>query len=131
MKEINSLVVEDNVITQKFIHKIMKDFGTCDVGNDGQEGLEQFEKNISENNYYDVICLDIQMPKLDGVQLLEKIRKMEKENQQIKRSVIIMITAIGDKEINKKCVKLGCNSFLLKPVDKENLSKVLRRHHVL
>lgn len=128
MKKIKSLIVEDNSIAQKLIQNMLKDFGSCDTADDGLQGWEKVKNAVSEHRHYDLICLDIQMPKKDGIELLEEIRKLERKSNGVKKSIIIMVTALSDEEIIRKCVKLGCSSFLVKPVEKENLTKILRRH---
>ncbi|MCB0284118.1 MAG: response regulator [Calditrichaeota bacterium] len=131
MHSINSLVVEDNSIFQKIMHNILKSYGTCTIAKNGLEGLEQYKKSLQENNHYDLICLDIEMPKMDGVSLLDKIRKLEQEHLPEKRSIIVMVTAYGEQDIVRKCCRLGCSSFLIKPVDRHNLEKVLKKHKLL
>ena len=131
MKKIKSLVVEDNFVVQKLIRNILKDFGPCNTADDGLIGWEKVKKAVSEHSHFDLICLDIQMPNKDGIELLEEIRLIEKEKQIEKKSIIIMVTAFGGPEIIRKCVKTGCNSFLVKPVDKTNLTKVLKRHKII
>jgi two-component system chemotaxis response regulator CheY len=131
MRKINSLVVEDNVINQKIMYNILKEFGKCAVAENGVEGLKLVKKAISEQNYYDLICLDIEMPQMDGINLLNMIRKIEKTIDLNKKSTIIMITARGEKEIVRECCRLGCNSFLVKPVDKYNFTKMLKRYNLV
>jgi len=131
MKTINSLVVEDNEITLKIMQNILEDYGPCETAGDGLKGLEKVKQAAAGNIHFDLICLDIQMPNSDGIELLERIRLFEQENQIDKKSIIIMATVFGGPEIIKKCVGLGCNSFLLKPVDKNNLSKILKRHKII
>lgn len=131
MHNINSLVVEDNSIFQKIMHNILKNYGACTVATNGLEGLELYKKSIADNSHYDLICLDIEMPKMDGVSLLDKIRTLEKENNSEKKSIIVMVTAYGEQDIVRKCCRLGCSSFLIKPVDRHNLEKVLKKHKLL
>ena len=131
MNSINSLVVEDNTIFQKIMYNILKNYGSCTVAKNGFDGLEQYKKSLEDNLHFDLICLDIEMPKMDGVTLLDKIRKLEKEHISEKRSIIVMVTANGEQEVVRRCCRLGCSSFLIKPVDKHNLDKVLKKHKLL
>jgi two-component system chemotaxis response regulator CheY len=130
MQNLKSLVVEDNPIAQKIMRNILKEYGSCDLANNGWEGFVKFENSIKNNHNFDLICLDIEMPRLDGVTLLDKIRTLEKENKVKNKSIIIMVTSQGEKDVVKKCCRLGCNSFIVKPVDKYNLGKILKRHKI-
>jgi len=130
-KSLRILAVENNALIQKALYNILKSYGSCDIASDGVEGLEKVKKSVVENNFYDLICLDIELPKLGGIQLLQKIRYMENYVNLEKKSVIIMITAIGDKKYVKQCHELGCNSYLMKPVSKDNLALVMKRQKLL
>jgi two-component system response regulator (stage 0 sporulation protein A) len=86
----------------------------------GQECLE-----LIENSEPDVLILDIIMPHLDGLGVLNELRNMELE----KYPHIIMLTAFGQEEVMKKAVALGASYFILKPFDLDNLADQIREVH--
>jgi two-component system response regulator (stage 0 sporulation protein A) len=88
------------------------------VGFNGVEILE-----VLENEQPDIIILDIIMPRLDGLAVLEKIR-MENLQSQAK---IIMLTAFGQEEITKRAVELGASFYILKPFEMDVLANRIRQ----
>ena len=81
------LIVEDDLSSRKFLHKFMSYYGECDITVDGMEGLDAYLIALNENEPYDLICLDIMMPKVDGVKVLKTIREVEikKKLKKIKK----------------------------------------------
>ncbi len=57
----------------------MSQFGDCDVTVDGMEAIEVFLMSLEEGDYYDLVCLDIMMPEVDGIKALKTMRKLEEE----------------------------------------------------
>jgi len=74
-----------------------------------------------EMNY--LILLDIKMPKIDGIEVLEKL----KGNENLKKIPVIMITTTDNPREIEICHKLGCNSYIVKPVDYEKFIEVVKR----
>ncbi|PGL49383.1 sporulation transcription factor Spo0A [Bacillus thuringiensis] len=84
----------------------------------GQECL-----NLLADKQPDVLVLDIIMPHLDGLAVLEKMRHIER----LKQPSVIMLTAFGQEDVTKKAVDLGASYFILKPFDMENLTSHIRQ----
>ena len=123
------LIVDDEKISRKILLKKLESAGDCIDVDNSEQALKLFYKSIKEKKPFDLITLDISMPKMDGRQLLKAIRKKEKKlklsrKQQVK---IIMITARMNMSIIQKCIKLGCNGYLAKPVNKFQLFENLER----
>lgn len=123
------LIAEDDLISRKIILKILSQYGDCDVTVDGMEALDAYLLAIKENNPYDLICLDIMMPKIDGVRVLKAIRTIEqqKEISMMNRAKIIMLTALADKEYVTKSFEIGCEAYATKPIDTAKLVEVLQK----
>ncbi|MCK5199167.1 MAG: response regulator, partial [Spirochaetales bacterium] len=74
------LIVEDDAISRKMIEMIMKPLvKEYSLAMDGEVALELFNKSVESENNYDLVLLDIMLPKMDGQTLLQKFRKKEKE----------------------------------------------------
>lgn len=121
------LIVEDDMVSRKMLKKYMKNFGCCDVAVNGLEALEAFLSAHQENEPYELICLDIMMPKLDGTQVLKAIRDYEEQkaidlSQRVK---IIMTTAINDKDTVMESYEMGCEAYAWKPLDLEKIREVM------
>jgi two-component system response regulator (stage 0 sporulation protein A) len=94
------------------------DMEVIGVAYNGQECL-----SVLEGKNPDVLVLDIIMPHLDGLAVLEKIRSSD----DLPQPNVIMLTAFGQEDVTKKAVDLGASYFILKPFDMENLANQIRQ----
>lgn len=122
------LIAEDDMISRKFLSKFLSKYGECDIVVDGMEALDAYLISVKENSPYDVICLDIMMPKVDGVKVLKAIRDFEKQRgiATDRKVKIIMITALDDTEYVHKAFELGCEAYAAKPIDTDKLIEVMK-----
>lgn len=123
-----TLIAEDDFTSRRLLQKVLFPYGRCDVAVDGEESLEAVRLAWEENEPYDLICLDIMMPKMDGQEALMKIRSLEKDKgiQGLSGVKVIMTTALGDNENIMTAFKEQCEAYLVKPIDKEKLLKEIR-----
>lgn len=120
--KINILVVEDNLINQKLIVRILQKKGyLVDTADDGKEAV----KKLSYSNY-DLVLMDIQMPKMDGIKATELIRKKEK-NENAKMTPIIALTAHAMKGDKERFLKAGMNSYISKPIKQNQLMETIEK----
>jgi len=116
------LVTEDNPVNQKVVLLLLKKLGYTDpitVACNGQEALDRLEED-----FYDIILMDIQMPVMDG---LEATRQICQKYAETERPWIVALTAAamgGDRE---KALKEGMNDFITKPVRTERLIEALKK----
>ena len=123
------LLAEDDFVTRKFMSNFLSKYGECDVTVDGMEAVNAFTMALEEGNPYDLICLDIMMPVMDGYQALVGIRNIEKERNISENDAVkvIMATALNDEKNVKMAFELGCTIYSGKPVDQERFEEALRR----
>lgn len=121
------LIAEDEVTSRKFLYKFLSRYGECDMVVDGLEALDAVLISLKDNNPYDLICLDIMMPKVHGVKVLEYIKKLEtqKGRSQAKKSKVIMTTALAETSIVKNAFDIGCDAYVAKPIDTAKLKDIL------
>jgi len=121
------LIAEDDLTSRKFLFKFLSQYGECDLVVDGLEALDAFLISIKENKPYDLICLDIMMPKVDGVKVLKHIRDLEIQKGMLpgKRSKIIMTTALAEAQFVQNAFEIGCDAYAAKPINTEKLIEVL------
>ena len=123
------LVVEDDFTSRKLLQKIVSPYGEADIAVNGQESIEAFEAALEENDPYDLVCMDIMMPEMDGQEALKKIRAIEK-NKGIRNAEevkVIMITALDDpKNVVEAYYKGGATSYVPKPIDRQLFLQLLR-----
>ncbi len=122
------LVAEDDLASRKFLQKLLSGYGECDVVVDGLEALDAFLISIKSHQPYDLICLDIMMPKVDGVKVLKAIRDLEVQNgvSAEGRVKIIMTTALSEVEYVQKAFEIGCEAYAAKPIDTKKLVEVMK-----
>ncbi len=110
------LLAEDNPINRKVIGLIFEKMNLkADIVNDGEAVLEKLNRN-----QYDLLFLDVQMPKLDGLETTRIIRDKNSFIQQ-KKIPIIALTALAMEEDERQCLKAGMDQFLTKPIHPEKL----------
>ncbi len=123
------LIAEDDLISRKFLFKFLNRYGECDLVVDGLEALDAVLLSIKDESPYDLICLDIMMPKLDGVKVLKSIRDLELQKGILpsERAKIIMTTALSETQFVQKAFDIGCDAYAAKPIDTEKLIDVLQK----
>jgi PAS domain S-box-containing protein len=112
------LLAEDNIVNQKVALRMLNRLGfAADVVMDGEEVLTALK-----HQFYDLILMDVQMPKLDGIETTRCIRDRFAEGD---RPIIIALTAHAMQEEKDRCLEAGMNNHLSKPVRLEELQRVL------
>ncbi len=124
------LVAEDDSTSRKIIVSIFSKLGECHATVDGLEAVEAYKMSWVKNEPYDLICLDIMMPNMDGQAALLQIREIEKE-MDIKdkdRVKVIMTTALDDpKNVFKALYNGEAVSYMVKPLNKQKLLDEVRK----
>lgn len=123
------LIAEDDLASRKFLFKFLSRYGEVDLVVDGLEALDAFIMAQKEAKPYDLICLDIMMPKVDGVKVLKAIRDLETQKGMIpeKRSKIIMTTALAEAQLVQNAFDIGCEAYAAKPIDTKKLVEVMEK----
>ncbi|MBQ2258509.1 MAG: response regulator [Lachnospiraceae bacterium] len=121
------LIAEDDFASRKVILKFLSVYGECDVTVDGMEAIDAYMMALEEGDPYDLVCLDVMMPIMDGYQALKNIRAIEKEHNipEEKRAKVIMTTALNEEKNVKKAFELGCTVYCGKPIDMARLKSTL------
>jgi len=115
MKHLKILLVEDEKETSLLIESFLKKkFNNIEVAFDGEEALLKYKSFMP-----DIMLTDINMPKLNGINLAKEIRKNDLDTR------IIMLTAYNEQENLSQAVKLNLDDFLLKPIDLSKLKDAL------
>lgn len=123
------LVVEDDFMVRQVIRDILEAYGVVDIAVNGEEAIQAFRVAWRKQEPYDLICMDIMMPIMDGNESLSKIRDIEKAlgiigPEEVK---VIMISALDDaKTVVRAYSKGGATSYIVKPIEKERLINEMR-----
>ncbi len=121
------LIVEDDMVSRKFLMKFLRQYGDCDLVVDGLEAIDAYLLALKDGFPYDLICLDVMMPKIDGMQVLKTIQDLERQKgiPENQKSKIIMTTVLGETQIVQSAFDYGCNAYASKPIDMPKMTEVL------
>src|SRR5579871_5801988 len=91
-----ALLVDDSPVILQSLKAFLRSCAECDIADDGQKGLDAFRRALQDQRPYELVCLDLQMPEIDGGQLLGLIRKYEHEASLSTTAKILVITSTAD-----------------------------------
>jgi two-component system chemotaxis response regulator CheY len=122
-----TLIVDDDFASRLLLQAVLSRYGECHIAVNGREAVEAF-RAAKENVGYDLICLDIMMPDVDGKTALREIRALE-EARGISSSAgvkIIMTTALDDVKTVAGSFHELCDAYVTKPVNTTQLLRYVR-----
>ncbi|ABN67852.2 histidine kinase osmosensor Osmolarity two-component system protein SLN1 [Scheffersomyces stipitis CBS 6054] len=122
LSDLKILVAEDNSVNQEVIKRMLKleGFTNITLACNGAEAVELTKESIEKDEIFDLIFMDVQMPKIDGLLATRMIRtNLRFENP------IIALTAFADESNVKECLNSGMSGFLSKPIRRTNLRKII------
>lgn len=111
-KHIEVLYVEDDDILQKTTKRIFdRLFKKVDIASNGVEGLEKYQTYLEQECCYDLVITDINMPRMDGIELIEKILEHNSEQK------VMIISAHNEVDFFQRSIELNVSGYLTKPID--------------
>ena len=123
------LIVEDDFISRRILKELLSKHFDCDIAINGEEAVTSFRLAHEGKHPYDLICMDIMMPGVNGQEALRRIRELERSLKvppQLEAKVI-MTTALDDpKTVVQAFYQGGATSYIVKPVSKQKLMNELR-----
>lgn len=129
-RKLRILIVEDDPVSQRVLQGILSPYGECDISPNGEDAVKSFFRTSLENDSpYDLICMDIMMPEVDGQQALRQIREIEKSMgiKGLECVNIIMVTALDDpKNVITAFKDHGAIGYVTKPITREKLLGEIR-----
>lgn len=128
-----SLVVEDEFVARSILRSFLARHGECDVAVDGDEAVAAVDFALRGGAAYEVVCLDIGLPSMDGQGVLERIRALELQRgiQLGQGCRVIMTTATAAKDHVIGAFRGGADAYLTKPISLDALSRELKALRVL
>jgi two-component system, chemotaxis family, chemotaxis protein CheY len=117
------LIVEDDLVGSRLMKKFLEADCFCHLAFDGREAIEAFEVALKEEKPYDLLCLDIMMPEVTGIDVLKTVRRIEEKCgiPPEKGVKVIMTTAMSDADVILESFNARCDGYVVKPIRKEML----------
>ena len=124
-----ALIVDDDFYSRVMLHDMLRPVAECHIAVNGEEAIGAFQKALDDGRRYDLVCMDLVMPEMDGQQALRELRAIEdglglSDEDRVKVIVVSMVE--DSKETNDAFFLGGADSFLVKPIDEARLMAELR-----
>lgn len=121
------LIAEDDNASARYMSGLLSRFGECVVCEDGELALAAYRLALEEGRPFQLVCLDIMMPRMNGQEALEEIRRLERQNGALPGLgvKIIMTTALGDMRSVMSAYKGGATAYITKPILTERLYETI------
>ena len=111
------LIVDDNFENRQLLAEILREVAECDFAATGKEAIDAYNLSLQKGDPYSLILLDIEMPGMGGLEILEKIRESEKNaGIPLGEGIIIIIVTAYEKRF-LEAFNRGCDDYILKPID--------------
>lgn len=123
----NILIAEDDLASRKYLTKVLEQYGQVDGVIDGIEAVDFFLEKIETGDIYDLVYLDIMMPRVDGYKALDAIRDIEEEFNVSKRCKIIMTSALNEMDQREPSKEHKHDGYLMKPIDMSEMEAMLKK----
>jgi len=130
---LRTLLVEDDFASRLLLQTFLSRYGECHIAVNGKEAVEAVSFLLERGRRYDLICMDIMMPEMDGREAVRQIRALEEQHGILSTygTKIIMTTAVDDIKEVIQCFHELCDSYLTKPIDLTELLKHLRSYGLI
>jgi two-component system chemotaxis response regulator CheY len=128
------LVADDDLVSRTKLEVLLEAHGQCDTAKDGDQAWDSFQKAHQESKPYDLITMDIDMPGMNGHEVVAKIRQWEKENtsyETSKEAKILMVTSMQSRTDAIASFREGCECFIRKPIKPDDLTEALEKLGIL
>ncbi len=120
------LIAEDDPTSQALLKKILSRYGACEIAADGREAVEMATVSMGNHMGYDLICMHLRMPMMDGQEAIREIHKQEAASRSVDTAKIIVTTAYTDNKSITGSLLARCDAYLVKPIDTAKLKAELK-----
>ena len=128
-----TLIVEDDFTSRLLLQSFLSKYGECHIAVNGLEAIAAFRCAQQDGEPYNLICMDIMMPEMDGQAAVREIRAIEEAGGTLSThgAKIIMTTALDDVKNVVQSFKSLCDAYLFKPIDTAKLLAHIKELHLV
>jgi two-component system chemotaxis response regulator CheY len=118
-QRLRALLVEDDFTSRLLLQTFLARYGDCHIAVNGREAVEAYRLALERGRGYDLICMDIMMPEMDGREAVRQIRALEEARGiwSTHGAKIFMTTTVDEIKEVILCFKELCDAYLMKPID--------------
>jgi two-component system chemotaxis response regulator CheY len=121
-----TLIVEDEITSRTILEKVLQAYGACDLAMNGREAVDAFRRAWDRSRPYDLICMDIRMPELDGQEAMRQIRRIEKQMGVPAAKLVVTTGLNSTKAAADALYDGGACAYFVKPIHREHFIKELK-----
>jgi two-component system chemotaxis response regulator CheY len=123
-----ALVVDDDLITRIVLQETLSAYAEVHSCVDGNEAVLAYRRALERNEPYDMVCMDVLMPVMGGIEALKLIRREEELRGRLRpvAAKVIITTAADDQNTISQAFRELCDAYIVKPIDTEELIDIVR-----
>jgi two-component system chemotaxis response regulator CheY len=126
-----TLIVEDDFTCRFLLQQLLGNYGPTFIAVNGKEAVEAFRATLDSSEPYDLICMDIMMPIMDGLQASKTIREIERgkgvEGTTLETAIVITSAVEDPATIIRACYECGANYYFVKPLDFNQMKRQMQK----
>jgi two-component system chemotaxis response regulator CheY len=127
------LLVEDDFASRLLLQTFLSRYGECHIAVNGREAVDACRVALDRSQPYDLICMDIMMPEMDGREAVRQVRALEEARGTLSTcgAKIFMTTTVEEVREVVLCFKELCDAYLMKPIDLGQLLSYMKSHQLV
>jgi two-component system, chemotaxis family, chemotaxis protein CheY len=123
-----TLIVDDCALSRQLLIISIEEYSEIDVAANGKEAIDLVKQAMEMNENYNLICMDLNMPVMDGHETMQAIREMEAVSKTSKAKFFMITSSNCPDDMIKAITEGECDDYIMKPVMRKSIRKLLKKH---